>query len=394
MDKQKEEQQNSTAVMQIEQVPYLPEEGFRNMEYRKYPLSDLVVLSTAVQPLVLGILTVLASDGGSGLYYVNTGGKQMMHFQNSTDYLATLKAADGGVGGGQAHLQQIPCDPAMIYMAAALMDIEKKLNDIQDLQQEMFDYLKAREKADIRGNINTLTDVLNNYKFNWDNEKYKTNKHILVQDIRRNAEQSIQYCREQLKNILTKQRFLTRNMEAETKLRKVQDVFPDYQLALYQYSFASFLEILLLENFDADYLDSVTDRISEVSLQYREIYTECYNWLEDIYRGFVQTALAGGVADISKGAGEIIAKIPLISKGPVDEALIAAGESIDSRKGQKATKELDSLVKLSGNCTLPFIQMIQKLRQEYNESNEIYFDNTNLYMVKTDSAPFGADVEP
>ncbi|NBI63567.1 hypothetical protein D3Z38_11010 [Clostridiales bacterium] len=39
--------------------------------------------------------------------------------------------------------------------------------------------------------MNTLTDILNNYKFNWTNEKHKTNKHILVQDIRKESEQNI-----------------------------------------------------------------------------------------------------------------------------------------------------------------------------------------------------------
>lgn len=43
-----------------------------------------------------------------------------------------------------------------------------------------------------------MEDVLNNYKFNWDNEKYKTNKHIHVQEIKREAEQSIIFYRERI----------------------------------------------------------------------------------------------------------------------------------------------------------------------------------------------------
>lgn len=48
-----------------------------------------------------------------------------------------------------------------------------------------------KEEAKLKGNINVLADILNNYKFNWDNDKYKDHKHILVQDIKREAEQSI-----------------------------------------------------------------------------------------------------------------------------------------------------------------------------------------------------------
>lgn len=40
--------------------------------------------------------------------------------------------------------------------------------------------LENKENANLRASLDTLSDILNNYKYNWDNEKYRTNKHILV----------------------------------------------------------------------------------------------------------------------------------------------------------------------------------------------------------------------
>ena len=75
----------------------------------------------------------------------------------------------------------LACDPTMLFMAAALMNIEKKLDLIQQTQEEILEFLEERERATLQGNLNTLGDVMSNFKYNWDNEKYKTNKHILVQ---------------------------------------------------------------------------------------------------------------------------------------------------------------------------------------------------------------------
>ncbi len=95
--------------------------------------------------------------------------------------------------------------PETITMAATLAHIELKLDAIQELQQEMMGFLQDKERAKIRGNINTLVDVINNYKYNWDNETYKVNKHILVQDIRRESEEC-----PQLRSITSSTNFATK----------------------------------------------------------------------------------------------------------------------------------------------------------------------------------------
>ena len=76
-------------------------------------------------------------------------------------------------------------------MAAALMSIEKRLGDIQETQQEILDFLQASKKAEQRGNLTFLADILNNYKYNWNNAMYKSNMHLKVQDIKQKSEENI-----------------------------------------------------------------------------------------------------------------------------------------------------------------------------------------------------------
>ena len=48
----------------------------------------------------------------------------------------------------------IPCDPMTLFMAAALMEINEKLNDIQETQQEMFEYIRNKDKAEAEKKLN------------------------------------------------------------------------------------------------------------------------------------------------------------------------------------------------------------------------------------------------
>lgn len=227
----------------------------------KLPLTGISTLGVAFEPLTTAIQTIVNGGGGSGIYYVNTHGKQMFQYKGSSEYLGALKTEMGKVGGGQASMTQLACSPAMLFMAAALMNIEKKLDAIQETQKEIIEFFEQKEMAKLKGNLNTLSDVLSNYKYNWDNEKYKTNKHIQIQEIKRDAEQSILLYREQIFSKIRKRSTVHSDKNVKEIMKKLQFQFRDYQLALYIYSFSTFLEMMLLENFDAAYLDSIVARI-------------------------------------------------------------------------------------------------------------------------------------
>ena len=103
-------------------------------------------------------------------------------FNDGSGIMGSYRDAAKGFGQARFHLAgpqaskvmtTVPYDPTALFMAAALMQINRKLDDIKQTQQEMFDYLKDKDRAKLRGNLDTLRDVLDNYRFNWDNETYK-----------------------------------------------------------------------------------------------------------------------------------------------------------------------------------------------------------------------------
>lgn len=156
--------------------------------YTPLPISRLTSYGIAFQPLVSAIQTAVTGAGGSGLYYVNTGGKTMFQMKGTDSFIGALKTSNGGVGGGEAQLTQLACDPTMLFMAAVMANVDKKLDLIKEMQQEMIDFLVQKEKSELKGNLSFLYDVFNNYRYNWNNIMYKNSNYIKVLDIRQESE--------------------------------------------------------------------------------------------------------------------------------------------------------------------------------------------------------------
>ena len=360
--------------------PMLQESEVGVSNYTPLPLSRLAAYGTAFQPLATAVQTAVSGSGGSGIYYVNTAGKTMFQMKETNNFIGSLQTSTGMVGGGQAQMTPLACDPTMIFMAAALANIEKKLDAIQDMQKEMMDFLVQKEKSDLKGNLNFLFDVFNNYKYNWKNEMYKNSNHIKVLDIRQEAEKKIAFYREQIIAKVNKKSFIHSDQTVNKQLQSVQDQFKDYQLALYLLGFSSFLEVMILGNFDADYLTGISDKLEKYSLKYRELYTKCYDEIESYSSTSVQSLMLKGIAKASTSVGKFVEKIPVISKGQADESLIAAGDKLDELNDGKLRKQMRSLIEHQSNSIRPFIENIDTVNELCNKPVQLLVDKDNLYI--------------
>lgn len=379
MDEKELRKNMANEIMEVQFLPTITETSLKEVKYEKYPIKNFAALGVASEPILSAIQNLGGKTGRSGIYRVNTNGMEM--FKSSGEYVGALKARDGGVGGGQARMEPLACNPTMLFMSITLLTIENKLDEIKSTQQEMLDFLKSKEKAQTIGNLNTLIDILNNYKFNCDNEKYKTNKHILVQDIKRNSEQSILLYRDLIQNIMCKKELIHSDQEINSKIKKIDEDFKEYQLALYLYSFSSFLEVMLLENFNKNYIIGVRDKITEYEFNYKELYTKCYNNIESSTEKSIQTILTKWLANASKGTGKLISKIPFVSKGKVDELFIDSENSLREISEKRNNKNIHKLIRNSIKRTNPFVESLDKVNVIYNESIDILIDKNNLYLV-------------
>ena len=362
--------------------PALEESKVGVTNYTKLPISRLASIGTSFDPLVTAVQTAVNGAGGSGLYYVNTAGKTMFQKNGTDSYIGSLKSLDGTVGGGQAEITPFMCDPTMLFMAAALANIDKKLDTIQEMQQEMMDFLAQKEKSELKGNLNFLYDVLNSYRYNWDNERYKNSNHMMVLEIRKVSEQKISFYREQIISKVNKKSFIHSNQTVNKQLQAVQEQFKDYQLALYVLAFASFLDVMLLGNYDGEYLAGISNKLDDYSTKYRELYTQCYEEISSYSSTSVQSTILKGLSKTTKVVGKVVEEIPVVGdKTQIDENLIAAGNKIGTFSGEKIQKQMEQLIERQSNFVRPFIDNIDMINKLSNGQVQMVVDKENLYIA-------------
>ena len=351
--------------------------------YSKIPLSRLTALGTGFEPVVSAIQQVTShGQATSGFYKVTIPkGTHLAQFKEKSGFLGTAVGEHGIVG--QAQLNPLLCDPATLLAAAALANMDKKLDAIQEVQQEMLDFLAQKEKSALKADLTFLMDIQSNYKYNWNNEKYKAANHAKVLDIRQEAARQIDFYQEQIKKQLGKKALLHSDHDVQKMLEKVQGEFKEYQLALYIYGFAYFLEVVLQENYEKAYLSAIAKRIDEMAFQYREFYSLAYSQIENLSKSSLQAHLFGGLSTINKGAGTAIAKIPGINKSQIDETLIEAGERIGAYKNRRVQTTMQQLLERQSSCVRPFIDNINTVNRLYNEPVTLIFNHDTLYLGST-----------
>lgn len=369
------------AMMDVQYCPTIVEEKVSISKYTKLPFSKVPALGTAFEPLAVAFQNIINGGGGtSGLYRITIPrGAHLAEFQKGSGYLGSVLKGNGAVGGGQAVLNPLVCNPTMLFMAVALMNIDKKLDGILEVQQEILDFLVQKEKSELRGDLNFLADILNNYKYNWNNEKYKNSNYIKVLDIRQAAERKIDFYKEQITAKINKKSFFHSDQEVKKQLEKIQAEFKEYQLSLYLFSFSSFLEVILLENFDSAYLDGVSNKIEDYSLKYRELYSKCYNQIEGYAKSSIQSHVINGLSNINKFAGEGIAKVSVINKSQIDETLIKTGDRLGSFGSRRTDQTMKQFVEKQSSCVRPFIENINAVNKLYNQPMELLYDQENIY---------------
>ena len=79
--------------------------------------------------------------------------------------------------------------------------------------------------------------------------------------------------------------------------------------------------------------------------------------------------------------GSAIGKIPIVSRGPVDEALIAAGDSAKNLSRKRSNNAMKAFSNNRDAGIQLFIDNIEKVNQISNKPVEMLFDRENVYIT-------------
>ena len=358
----------------------------------RIPFDQLPALGLGLPSLASALAPAVASAAAPVLFTVtDVAGNPippavLQAFNDGSGLLGSFRDPIKGFGQARLHVAEaaqataVVVDPVTLMMAATLMVVSQKLDSIQHTQEEMFEYLRQRDKAELRGALQALADIARDYRFNWSNDTFMQSSHAQVLEIRKQADAIATLQRAQIRGKLNGGPIEIR-ASVEARLSELVDHLAEYRLAVYTHALSSFLEPLLSRNNNAAYLHSVSERISAHGLAYRELYTECYNAVEEGARNSLDSAVLGGIADAGKALGGFLSQTPLGEATPVDEALKGAGEEIGKFNEGITDSLMAQLRSMSSPEVLPLQQGVESLASLHEKPLAIAADSEALYLL-------------
>lgn len=376
-------------ILRAEYFPSIPREEIVPVCKHKLPISEMATLGSGFAVAAAEIAkAAMSAPSTEGLYrcvFPEGVTGQLATFKDGSGFLGTIMNESGFAGqarwipadtGGT----MIPVDPVTIAIAVAVAGINKKLDDIRQAQQEILEFLQEDKESKLEGFVNSLSGVMDDYRFNSDNKMWLASKLTNVTGAKMDAEQNIIFYRKQVTKALEKKAWLHSNGKVNKLNDQLQHDFKYYQMSVYIFAYSSFLEVVLGGNYSQPFLDHVVQKISDYSFQYRQDYTDCYEQLEQYSHSSVQAKILAGMGKAGKAAGNTIASIPVICKGPVDEALIAAGDKLGKIGADSVDKVMSGFRNNRDAGIQLFLESIATINQLSNKPVEVLFDREALYI--------------
>ena len=242
-------------------------------------------------------------------------------------------------------------------------------------------FLQEDKKAKLQGDLNMLSDILDKYKFNWDNDQYRSNYHMKALDIKQSAEQNIIFYQKQIADKIKGLPPVFLDQAIRDTMNKIADCFHDYSMALYLFSFSSYLEVMLLGNFSEEYLNSVAQRVKDYQAYYQDQFEKCRDYIAKVSGDSVQMKVQDAVGQAGKFLGNLIGSSPLLNKGPVDEWLKDGGEQLLKGKEERIAKLVAEFETKQETGSELFVDSIRNVGLVCNQTQAVMFDKENLYLV-------------
>lgn len=357
------------------------------------PIAELALLGTGVASLIPALrkVTQTTTFNTQGLYQLaNAGVGDTLKIAKNGNFWGAFKTADGSSKFAQLQAAEplsttstavMPIDPAIMMMAVALFAIEQQLKGIEEKQKQILSFLEIEKESETEADVEILSKMITTYKHNWNNEHFIASNHKMVLDIQRTARKNMLSYKKKVAELLDSKKMIVAQAKVKSILSDLQKKFKYYRLSLYTFSMASLIEIMLSGNFKEAYISDIKTEIKKISLEYRDLFTECSMYLEKMASGSVEANIMKGIGVASKAVGKFIGSIPVVKEGQVDEFLQDGGAHLKENAQDMQKNILESFATLHNPGTGVFMEKMEDMIQIYNHTDRICFDDKKIYLI-------------
>ena len=158
---------------------------------------------------------------------------------------------------------------------------------------------------------------------------------------------------------------------------EIEKKFKYYRLSLYIYSFSSLMEILLLGNYQSDYLLSKRNELDELDNEYTNTFYNALDYIKKNANKSLEGNMLAGLASAGKAIGNLAEKAKIKN---VDSWLSERGDTLKQTGQNIKDNFINKFDEIKESNSKSFINQIEKIDYIYNKTKEIYFDSEKIYL--------------
>lgn len=369
---------------------------------KKIPLSNLALLGTAFSQMSEAARTTVTTvtseikmenlyrgiwpEGANGRLAFNINGATVGNIMGEKGIDSRMLFKPIGEVSVENTITSIKSiNPTMIAIAVALMEINKKLDGIQNSIDEVLRFLETDKQAKQRGNLQTLAEIMEDFKRKGNDADFCKSKNHTVQEIQRDARQDIEFYKTRIETAVKKKKTFHSRSDVREYVDSITTNFAEYQLACYLYAYSEFLDTVLRKDFEEGSIDSCRNKITRIAEDYDALFRECRAQIASYQRSSVGNKMVGGIGKTADTLGKAIRSIPVIEKGPVDELLLDAGGVLRDANKDTVKTQVNNLEILENNRMGDFLNGIGVVGALCNRKSAMITDGMNLYVFDSET---------
>ena len=121
--------------------------------------------------------------------------------------------------------------------------------------------------------------------------------------------------------------------------------------------------------------------MDKYSLQYKELYTQCYEEISGYSSSSLQSSVLKGLSKAAIAVGKVVEKMPVVGDTQADETLVSAGDKLNDISAERVRRQMQKLIERQSNFVRPFIDNINMINDLYNKPLQMLVDKDNLYIA-------------
>ena len=312
-----------------------------------------------------------ANSKNHGLYKIS-------NFKNPTEIFAFFN--DPKNKKAIKELKKMGFNPATILITITLFELEKEIVAIKEISDKILSFLENEKTSEIEADIETLNRLINEYKYNWQDEQYVKNNHKQVMEIERSSSANIRLYLKEIRSDLEKSSLIMTNKTINNNLNELEKHFIYYRLSLYVFGFATFMDVMLLENFERDYLNVKKEEIEAYNNEYMSTYQEALKYVHNSADKSVQGNIISGIGSAGKAIGNLAEKVKMAKDKNIDTWFSEGADNLKNISKDMKDKFSLRFEDMKDSKVERFVNKIELISKMYNDTKDIYFDKEKIYL--------------